>query len=451
MKSRDISTAVISDKAFYKRLIFLALPIIGQDMLNSLVNILDTFMIGSMGAVSITAVGLSNQFFFVFIISIFGISSGTAILMGQFYGSRDIKNIRKSLGLGVILSLITAVFFAYSAIIHPGTIMRIYSQDETVIAEGISYLKIIAPSYLICAVIVPVNAALKSMNQPKVPMITTAIALIVNLTLNYLFIFVLKLGVRGAAMATLIARSVELIVQICIIIFAKMPLAGKLADFLSADKSFFRKYIGLTAPVIINEFIWVIGTSLYNVAYKFLGTPSQAAVQITSTITNLFWVVGMGIGSAAGIILANELGAKNRERAIIYSRKIIKLAAIISLLLSGLLLLFAPAIVNVFNVTQDIKTLAYRTIYITASTLIIRQLNFTIIVGILRSGGDTLFCMIIDLIAVWTLGVPLAFFGAYYLGLPIYWVLLMINAEELLKLVLCLPRTLKNSWAKTLV
>jgi len=442
---------IFSDKAFFKRLAFLALPIIGQDMLNSLVNILDTFMVGSLGETAITAVGLSNQLFFVYIIMVFGVSSGSSILMGQYNGAGDIKSVRKTLGMGVILSLITAAVFMYFAIFRSEFVLSIYSKDEAVIAQGAKYLKIIAPVYLLCAFIVPVNASLKSTNNAKLPMCTTAIALVTNAALNYLFIFVLKKGIEGAATATLIARSVEAAAQVLLIRLTKMPIAGKFRGYLPSDWGFVKKGLSLTAPVMINEFAWAFGTSMYNAAYKYCGTEAQAALQITNTIQNLFWVVGMGIGSAAGIILSNELGAGERDKAILYSRKIMVTVIIAGLTMGSLLLAFAPMLVSIFKVSDAVISYSYKIIYVVAAAMTIKLINFTVIVGILRSGGDTFFCMLLDLVSVYGAGIPLAFAGAYFLGLPVYWVLAMVHAEELIKLVVCVPRALKNGWAKTLV
>jgi putative MATE family efflux protein len=439
------------DKAFYKRLALLALPIIGQDMLNALVNMVDTFMVGSLGETAITAVGLSNQLFFIYILIVFGISNGSAILMGQYYGAKDVKSIRKTLGISVALSILTALVFVYFAVLHSEAVLRIYSKDEAVVREGAKYLKVVGLTYFLCAFTVPVNTALKSMNKPKLPMFNSAVALATSASLNFVFIIVMQMGVAGAAYATLIARTLELVSQLALIKLTKMPLAGRFKDFLAADAAFFKKYIKLTLPVILNEFAWALGTSMYNVAYKHCGTEAQAALQITNTIQNIFWVIGMGIGSASGIILANTLGAGDKDKAIAYSRKMLAVVILVGLCVSCLFLLFSPVIVNIFNVSDAVKAYSQKITYVIAAVLIVKLLNFTTIVGILRSGGDTLFCMILDLTAVWAVGVPLAFLGAYHLGLPVYWVLAMVQAEEVLKLLVAGPRTLKNGWARTLV
>jgi Na+-driven multidrug efflux pump len=282
-------------------------------------------------------------------------------------------------------------------------------------------------------------------------MCVSAMALAVSASLNFVFIIVLKMGIEGAALATLVARSMEVATQFSLIRLTRMPLWGKFKDFLAADAAFLKKYMALAFPVILNEFTWALGTSMYNVAYKHCGTQAQAALQITATMQNVFWVVGMGIGAASGIIIANELGAREHARAIGYSRKMLKCVVLAGAAMSVLFLLLSPVMVDLFNVSDAVKAYSGKITYVISAALIVKLLNFTCIVGILRSGGDTLFCMLLDLVSVWAVGVPLAFLGAYWLGLPVYWVFAMVQAEEALKLLISGPRVLKNGWARTLV
>jgi Na+-driven multidrug efflux pump len=289
------------------------------------------------------------------------------------------------------------------------------------------------------------------MNMPKYPMFITATALTISVTLNFILIIVLDFGVIGAACSTLTARIIELTMQLLLIKKAKLPLAGDIKDFLSANSEFFKKYLRLATPVVFAAIMWSGGNSLYIVAYKHCGTQAQAAVQITGAIQNLFWVIGMGIGSASGIILANVLGSGDREKAILYSKKILRIVVSAGLIMGLAFLLTSPLIAGLFNVSADVKDYSLRITYVLSAMITIRLVNFTTIVGVLRSGGDTFFCMIAELIAVWIFAVPLAFLGAYVLRLPIDWVVLMVQAEEIIKLLTTTPRRLTNKWARTLV
>ena len=211
-----------SDKGFFKNLFLLIIPIIFQELLNSSVNLVDNFMIGQLGEVAITSVGLANQIFFVFNLILFGINSGASVFVGQFFGKGDFNGIHKVMGLGMLLSLLNAAIFVIAIIFAPEFLMSLYSKDTAVIAEGVNYLKVICPAYFVIAFIMAINAALKAIRKTHFPMITTFIALISNIILNYLFIFKLGYGVKGAAMATLCARCIELTSQLLIIFGKKL-------------------------------------------------------------------------------------------------------------------------------------------------------------------------------------------------------------------------------------
>jgi putative MATE family efflux protein len=296
-----------------------------------------------------------------------------------------------------------------------------------------------------------INVSLKSTGQTVLPMVTSFVALASNVLFNYLFIFVFDRGVEGAAIATVIARLIEVSLQIVLINVLKMPVAGKLKNYIAANGEFIKKYIKLVIPVILNELMWALGTSMYNAAYKFCGTEAQGALQISNSVNQLFSVIGMGVGSACGIMLANTLGEGDIERAVRYSRKFMPLSMLISLVMGACLIAGFPLVISVFEVSGAVHLYAFRIMLVLAAMMIFRSFNFTAIVGILRSGGDTMFCFILDMGSVWLIGVPLAFIGAALLKLPIYWVVAMVSMEETFKFFLSGKRVIGLKWARKLV
>jgi len=436
---------------FYRRLAYLAAPIIIQDFLNAFVNILDTFMVGTLGVAEITAVGLSNQVFFLFNLLGFGVASGSSILMGQFWGGGDKKSVHKTMGVCLAGCLAAALLFSCVALFAPRAVMGFYSADGAVIAIGAEYLRIVWVSYILTAISMTINISLKSVGRTVLPMATSIAALATNLTANYLFLFVFRKGIPGVAMATVIARAVELCLQLILVVARKTPVVGKFKNYFSADAAFVKKYLRLVTPVVLNEFAWALGTSVYNAAYKYCGTEAQGALQISGSVHTMFMVFGMGVGSACSIILANTLGEGDSARAVRYSRKILLLAAIISAATGALLAASFPFVISLFNVPETVRFYAFRIILVMSAALVFKNLNFTAIVGILRSGGDTLFCFLLDMSSVWLIGVPMAFIGAAALGLPVYWVVAMVNAEELFKLTVVGRRVFKNKWANRLI
>lgn len=439
------------NKVFIRNLIFLAVPIILQELLNSSVNMMDTFMIGRLGENEVTAVGLANQIFFLFNLLIFGISSGSSIFMGQYWGKKDVTSIHKVMGICFTLGTIAAAFFCFSALLIPDILMKLYSKDSIVIELGIEYLRVVAISYFFTAIIVSINASLRVIGKTSLPMCTTFISLITNVILNYIFIFVMNLGVVGAALGTISARTIELLMQILLINFLKVPIITNIKNYFSADKLFIFDCMKITTPVILNEFIWALGTTTYNIAYKFSKTEAQAAVQISSSVQNLFIVVGMGVGAACGIMLSNTLGSGDIKKAISYSRKCLVMSVILSIFMGICLILSSPLIISIFNVNNTVKDYTSKILIVISIGMVFKTFNYTSIVGILRSGGDTTFCLILDFASVWFVGVPFAFLGSMILHLPIYFTVALVYTEEICKFFVSSKRVFSNKWAKSVI
>lgn len=440
-----------SDKIFFKNLFILVIPIIFQELLNSSVNLVDNFMIGQLGEVAITSVGLANQIFFVFNLVLFGINSGASVFIGQFFGKGDFKGIHKVMGLGTILSLLNALIFVCAIIFAPQFLMSLYSKDNTVIIEGVKYLQIVCPAYFLISFSVANNAALKAIRKTYIPMITTFIALISNIILNYTFIFKLGYGVQGAAIATLCARFIELTSQLLIILIKKYEIVTNIKNYFNFNKQFLKSYFKICTPIILNEILWALGVSICNMAYRFSGTDAQSAIQITGTIQNLFIVMGVAVGAGCGILLSNVLGAGDIEKAKQYCKKCMYLTVFLSIVMSIFLIILSPFIISLFNVKDLVKDYTYKLLMVVAVGMIFKTYSYTTIVGVLRSGGDTTYTTILDFATVWFIAIPMAFLGAYFLGLPIYVTYAMVYFEEVIKCFLSTKRVNQYKWAKSLV
>lgn len=439
------------NKKFLRKVFLIASPIFVQDLFNSMVNLIDTFMIGSLGEESIAAVGLANQVFFIYALIVFGISSASSIFIGQYWGQKNEPQIKKTLGISIISTSVVAITVMILALINPEWIIGIYSDDANVIAIGAVYLRVVIYSYILTAISWPINIALKSVNLTKLPMITTIIALSANAVLNYLFIYVFNMGISGAAYATVIARGIELVVQLILINIYKAPIKGKIKEFLGFDFAFVKEYYKLATPVIMNELVWAVGVSMYTVSYGKVGSAAQASVQIAGSMKQVFTIAGMSVGSSAGIILANYLGAGKRDKAILYSRKFIKLAISLSLIMCFIFIGVAPFIIGTFNITEEVANDAFKVCVVYGFTMMFQTFNYTGVIGILRSGGDTKFSLFVDTLGVWLFGVPLSFLGAVVFKLPIEYVVFLACTEEYSKSFLIYKRVKSNKWANTLV
>ncbi len=438
-------------KKYLRTLIVLALPLIIQDLINSLVNIVDSFMVGSLGLSAINGVGFANQIFFLQNIMVFGICSGSGIFMSQYWGKRDTESICKVLGICAITSLIGSSAFALFSWFAPQVLIGIFTQNPDALAMGVEYLRIVSVTYILSAITISISFSLRSVGMTRIPMITTGTSLIINACLNYLFIMILKMGVSGAAIATVIARTVELTLQIILVKKLKLPILAPFRQYFTANRAFLKTFFKTTTPVIINEFIWALGISIYAVAYQFAGNEAQGAVQITQTLSQLFFVFGFGTGATSGIMIANQLGANEIETAVDYAKRSMIMSIVLSVVTSGLLILFAPLLLSIYKVGDNVKLLAEICIIVTAVGSIVKNFNFVTIVGILRSGGDTRFCLFLDVASVWCIGIPIAFLGAAVFHLPIYWVIALVHIEEIFKVILSYTRVRSRVWARNII
>lgn len=443
------------DRDFYTKVLVIALPIIVQNFIASSLNIVDTVMIGKLGEKEIAAVGIGNQYFFLFNILCMGTFSGMAIYISQYWGKRDEKNIRKIVGLGVIFAVILGLIFTIVGLVAPNFIISIFNIDSEVIKLGGEYLSIVCISYVFTALTFNFATASRCVEKTMVPMAVSGIALLVNTFLNWIFIFgnlgFPALGVRGAAIATVIARVLETLLLLGYIYLSKGVLAGKLKELFSFNIGFVKMIFLTMIPVLLNEACWGLGSVVYNVIYGRIGTQAIASVQIATTVNNLFMVVIFGIGSAALVIVGNEIGKGDNKKGYEYGKKCIIIGCVIGVFLSLGLILFSGNIADLFDVSNQVKVWARDILYVISFIMIIRVYNIIVIVGVLRGGGDARVSLAIEASTMWLIGVPLAFIGAFILKLPVHLVYALCTAEELIKGTLCLRRFKSRKWINNLV
>ena len=301
------------DRDFFKAMLAIALPITLQNLITSSVNMLDTLMITSLGQESLAAVGLANQMFFFYSVTVFGVATGSAIFIAQFWGKGDKANIKKVLGLSIFISSGMWIVFTLAALFMPQQIMGIFSKDTQVIKLGVEYLSIIAFTYIITGISFSYGVASRSIGQARMPMVTSIVSFITNGIFNYILIFgkfgLPALGIKGAAYGTLIARIIELGLILYAVYSEDNPLAGNFKEYTNWDKKFLKRYFKTTSPVIINETLWALGTVMYSIAYAKIGTEAAASVQILNTVQNLFMVITRGLGNACTVMVGNKIGS----------------------------------------------------------------------------------------------------------------------------------------------
>lgn len=466
-KNMGLIKSMLKDKAFLSKTLAITVPIALQNLLNNVLNLVDTLMIGRLGVTTVAAVGLANKVFFVFTLLMFGICSGSGILASQYYGKRELVNIQRVLKMSLIIGVGASFLFVISGVFFPQLVMRIFTPSEDTIKIGATYLIIIAFSYPLTAVTNCYVAVLRSMNYVKLPVVITSIAILVNVVFNYGLIFgklgMPELGVAGAAIATLLARVVE-VSALLIIVYNHKAGDGGVGDFVHTKyikakengvaflhRAFVSKYLNTAAPVIANEFMWGLGVTMYSLVYGRMGVDATAAITITSTVEQVALVFFFGICSAAAVILGNEMGADDLKRAEQHAKYYMVLLFFITLIGAAVTLLVKEPVIMIFNMSDTVNH--YIRLCITAFALYmpVRMLNCLIIVAILRSGGDTKAALFLDVSSVWLIGIPMAVLGGLVLHLPIYLVYIMITTEEIYKFIFGMLRYRKKKWLKNIV
>lgn len=444
------------NKAFYQSLIAIAVPIAIQNFVSSSLNLVDNVMIGQLGATAISSVALANQFFFFLNLILFGANSGMSIFISQYWGKKEIKQIHKVTSIALMIGVFIATVFFIVSQAMPETIMRLLTPDEAVIALGASYLKIVGWSYILMAISFSFSFSLRSTAQTKIPMVSSILSLGVNTLLNYLLIFgnhgFPMLGVEGAAIATLIARACEVSLILFMVYGKRNIIAIGLKDVKALTKDFVQPIFKKAFPVILNEAFWALGMIAYVAVYGRLGTGSMASVQISNTIDSLFMVIAFGLGNASTVMLGTALGAGKIEEAKEDNKRFLILGVILGLILGIGLALSGPTIVkSFFNLEPMYEGIAITLIYIKAGMITLRIVNTILIIGTLRSGGDTIHALILEISGVWLVGVPIAVISGLVFHADVTIVVLLVGLEEVTKFIFGMKRVRTGKWANNLV
>lgn len=442
------------DKSFYNKMFTISVPIMLQNLMSSVLNMIDTVMVGALGEAQLAAVGLANQVFFVFFLLIYGINSGCGIFIAQYWGSRDEGNIRRTVGFSVVVGALVGVFFTLVVLYLPKQIMQLFTTDNAVIEYGISYMRYVSFGYVLTSVSIAYSFAARNIGDVSVPMIIGAASLIINGVFNFVLIFGYlgfpRLEVEGAAIATVLARLIETIALVCWVYEVRKDkvISPKIEDIKKLNLNYIKNILITAIPVILNDVFWALGMTMYSAAYARIGTTAIAAIQIANTAQNIFIVISIGLASSCAVMLGNEIGSGDKPKAILYAKRFLIIGTSAGLLLGILLIAISPIVLMMFSNTQAVQQLAQKIMLIMGIFLWCRFTNSILVVGILRSGGDTTFSMILETCSVWLVGVPLAFAGALWWHLPVYAVYTLISLEELIKAYFGIKRVRSNKWVR---
>ena len=445
----------INNKDLLRMMGKVALPIAAQSLIASSLSLIDNLMVGSLGELELNAVGVSVQYFFVNWMLLFGFTSGTATFISQFYGVGDMKNIKRTTGFGLTIAGCIGLAFFSIGMIFPEYVLRIFTKFPEVIELGVVYIRAGSPCFLFLAVTQPFTVALRATQQTRLPLYASVTALLTNTFLNYVLIFgkfgAPALGVQGAAIATSIARFIEMSLILYMVFGRKNVVAGTISEYFSYTKELAGRIIRNALPTTIQETMWGFGTSLYVAAFARIGITAGAAIQACNTINNMFCLAAFSVGDAVLILVGQKLGEGKTELAYDMSKKMTVIGLVLGVVAGIGLILAGDPLLSMFEFTEEGAETAAKIILIYGLTLWLNLYNGIHVSGTLRCGGDTRFAMIAETCTVWLIGVPIAFITSLYFGWPVYFAVLAVKIEELVKGLILTKRYLSKKWLNNVI
>jgi len=443
----------LGTREFYKKLLLISLPLAIQQLLSSAMGIVDTMLVAKIGQV--TAVGTAAQIDTMAITVAFGAASGAAIFMTQFYGAKDTSRLRKSFGLGLLMTTFIALIFALAAFFFSGPLLRFYINDANVLSSASDYLSVALYGYIPTILMMTFSFAYRSVHKTHIPLMIGTAAMALKIGLSYVFIFGLfclpVMGVRGAALGTLIAQTLGLLTYIVYSYRSNQLFMGKLKEMFGFTRNFIQVILRRSYPLIFNETMFAIGSTLYIVIFGHLGSQAMESYYVAVQIGNLFLFLIQGISTANAAILGAELGSGDLKRAKQTGNAFISVAVIFSLVLSVSVLLTAQSLVSMFGLDDPfVISQAILIVRVFAVRLSLRLFN-VIIFASLRAGGDSKFLAFLDSGILWLVGLPTAFFFVSILHIQsIALVFLLVQVEQLVRVVVGLKRYFAGTWIRNL-
>ncbi len=443
------------ERDFTRELVNVALPITVQSLLTALLHIIDNVMIGQLGEVELAAVTQANRITFLFQLALFGLSGGTATFVAQFWGKRDLRGVRETMGLSLCLSMLLAVLVVIPCVLFPSHLMRLLLNDEAAVAVAAQYLSIIAIGYLATAGSQCFGTVQKSTEQARLPMVAGIAAIATNTVLNYCLIFgnlgFPRLGVAGGAIATVIAGFVELLMVIIGGYVYKFATAARLSELVPRSLAFVKRYLTIAMPVIANEGLWALGVVMYSVVYGRMGTATVAAVSIFNTVQQVAFSTMRGVTNGTAVLVGKRIGADDEEGAFRTAKRMIYAAVPFGIFAGIVLLCVSLPLTGVFKVSEQVIADARSMVILCSLVIWLNQLGGLLIVGVMRAGGDVTMSLYLDAGTTWFIGVPMVALSGLVFGLPIPMVYLLSNVEALVKVILGLWRFRSRKWVHNLV
>lgn len=446
-----MSTLQIKEDNFYRKLTVIGIPMIIQQVIAVTLNLADTIMVGKVSENALAAVGAANQVYFIFSVVIFGIFSGAAVHAVQYWGIRDLVSLRKIVGIDYTMCLVLSVPTVAVVFAAAPFFIRLFSQEPEVIELGTQYMKIACFSYIFAALSFVISYNSRSIQDLKYPTIINACAIAMNIFLNYVFIYgnfgVPALGVRGAAIATTVSRILECVAMMLSVYLRKEhPLKANPSQLFCYSRELLVNVMKTAVPVIITEGMWAFSVSAIFAAYGKISASALAISQIAVTVTDFFQTIYFGLGNASSVIIGEVLGQGRRSTAFEYSGKVLKVTWILNIIMTAVIIIARAPIAAIYDFSPETTAMLMKVLLVYAVALTPKMLAYMTICAILRAGGDTVFCMYMDVAFNVGLQIPLAYIGVLVLKWPLHWVVAFVAIADFVKVFFCYYRYYSKKW-----
>lgn len=442
----------LGDKAFYKRMALIAIPISLQQLITVGINLMDTVMLSSMGDAQLSASSLAGQFINIFQICCMGIGMGASVLTARFWGMKDHHSLKQTITIMLRFCLLFSTVFTILTLFFPTLIMHLYSQDLEIVNYGKLYLKWIIPTYYCMGLSLTCTIVLRSVGQVKIPLICSILAFFVNIFFNWVFIFG-KLGmprmeIAGAALGTLIARAFELFFICGFFFFKDQRIGYRIFHLKMKCQNLMSEYLRISIPVLISDSLLALGNNAVAMVMGHIGKEFVAANSVTMVAQQLSSVLTQGVSNASGIITGHTMGEGDYEKAQRQGYTFLGLGLVIGLGAALIILLLRNPMINYYKITPEAKAIAYDLMNAVSFIMIFQSMNSILTKGVLRAGGDTKFLMAGDILFLWIASIPLGALAGLVFHLPSFWIYTFLKIDQIIKCVWCFFRLKSGKWMK---
>ena len=438
---------------FYRQMFKLAIPIIIQNLLSAAVNSSDVVMLNYVGQSAISAVSLAANYSNILFMVYYGLGTGASLLCAQYFGKKNMQAIHAIEGIALRFSLAISALVALAAFTMPQRMLLLFTSDQELIAIGSSYIRIMGITYLCWGVTEIYLAILRSIGRVTISMALNMLAFGLNILLNAVFIFGLfgapKLGATGVAIATASSRLIQLIACVIVSLLSKDVKLNPAYMFIRS-KTLLNDFIHLSLPALGNDLSWSVAFSMYSVILGHLGTEAVAANSLVTVVRNIGSVFCFAIASAGTILLGRVMGQGELEKSKSYASRMLKMTVVAGAVGGVIVLAVTPFVLRFASLNDTAMHYLKYMLLINSYYIMGSAVNTALIAGVFRAGGDTKFGLICDTIDMWVYAVPLGFFAAFVLKLPVLWVYFLLCTDEFVKWPWVIRHYRKGEWAKNI-